>query len=161
MLPVFLKSEKPIIIRIHKTHNDVLQKAFSIFVLHNLYKQMFIRGLQRDITHAIIFDEAHRAAKLKLIPTMAKECRKFGVSFVIASQEVKDFDPSIYNAIANYLVLRLNENDAKTIAKTIAPSDQVNLYTDRIKQMQKYHALFFGEGVQRVRPIKLRTIEAF
>lgn len=151
-------SEKPIIIRIHKTQNDVLQKAFSIFVLHNLYKQMFIRGLQRDITHAIIFDEAHRAAKLKLIPTMAKECRKFGVSFVLASQEIRDFDPSIYNAIANYLVLRLNENDAKTIAKTIAPSDQVNLYTDRVKQMQKYHALFFGEGVQRVRLIKLSSI---
>jgi hypothetical protein len=40
----------------------------------------------------MIFDEAHRAARLKLIPTMAKECRKYGLSFVVASQEAKDFD---------------------------------------------------------------------
>ncbi|MFQ3573662.1 MAG: hypothetical protein SNJ53_03410 [Thermodesulfovibrionales bacterium] len=151
-------SQKPVIIRIHRTQNDVLQKAFSMFVLHNLYKQMFIRGVQKNITHAVVFDEAHRAAKLNLIPTMAKECRKFGVSFVIASQEIRDFDPSIYNAIANYLVLRLNENDARTIARTIAPSEQVNLYTNRVKQMQKYHAFFFGEGIQKVKLIKLRFI---
>ncbi len=151
-------SQKPVIIRIHRTQNDVLQKAFSMFVLHNLYKQMFIRGVQQSITHAVVFDEAHRAAKLNLIPTMAKECRKFGISFVLASQEIKDFDPSIYNAIANYLILRLNENDARTIAKTIAPSDRVNRYTDLIKQMQKYHAIFSCEGIQRSKIIKLRSI---
>ena len=32
----------------------------------------------------MIFDEAHRAAGLKLIPTMAKECRKYGISLVLA-----------------------------------------------------------------------------
>lgn len=151
-----LDINKPALIRIHKTQNEVLQQAFATFVFHNLYQQMFIRGVQRHITHAIIFDEAHRAARLKLIPTMAKECRKYGISFVLASQEVKDFDQSLFNAVANYLVLRLNENDAKIVAKLIAPSDQVNRYADRIKQMQKYHALFFGEAFNRATYIELR-----
>lgn len=78
---------------IHGTQNDALQRAFATFVLHNLYQNMFRRGTQDRITHAIIFDEAHRAAKLKLIPTMVKECRKYGIAFVVASQEAKDFDP--------------------------------------------------------------------
>lgn len=151
-----LDVSKPALIRIHKTQNEVLQQAFATFVLHNLYQQMFIRGVQRSITHAVIFDEAHRAARLKLIPTMAKECRKYGISFVLASQEVKDFDHSLFNAVANYLVLRLNENDAKIVAKLIAPSDQVNRYTDRIKQMPKYHALFFGEALNRATYINLK-----
>ena len=67
--------------------NDYLQRAFATFVLYNLYQTMFRRGTQPRITHAIIFDEAHRAARLKLIPTMVKECRKYGIAFVVASQE--------------------------------------------------------------------------
>jgi DNA helicase HerA-like ATPase len=39
----------------------------------------------------VVFDEAHRAARLRLIPTMAKEHRKYGFSLVLASQEAKDF----------------------------------------------------------------------
>jgi hypothetical protein len=46
---------------------------------------MFRRGIQPRITHAVVFDEAHRAARLALIPTMAKECRKYGISLVLAS----------------------------------------------------------------------------
>ncbi len=56
---------------------------------------MFRRGIQDRIAHAIVFDEAHRAAGLKLIPTMAKECRKYGISLVVVSQEAKDFHASL------------------------------------------------------------------
>ena len=77
---------------------------------------------------------------------MAKECRKYGIAFVLASQEAKDFDPSLFNAVANYLTLRLNETDAKIMAKIMANTDHVNRFTDRIKQMPKYHGFFFGEG---------------
>jgi len=152
-----LDTDKPAIIRIHKTQNEVLQKAFATFVLHNLYQQMFIRHVQQRISHSIIFDEAHRAAKLKLIPTMAKECRKYGIAFVLASQEAKDFDPSLFNAVANYLSLRLNETDAKVMAKIMANSDHVNRFTDRIKQMPKYHAFFFGEGRNKAVFTKLHS----
>ena len=145
-----LDSNKPTLIRIHRTQNEVLQRAFATFVLHNLYQRMFQRGVQKQITHAIIFDEAHRAAKLKLIPGMIKECRKYGIAFVVASQEARDFAPSLFNAIANYLVLRLTESDAKVLAKIMAASDQINRYTDKIKQMPKYHALYFGEGKGKV-----------
>lgn len=55
---------------------------------------MFRRGIQDRITHAVIFDEAHRAAGLKVIPTMAKECRKYGISLIVASQEARDFNVS-------------------------------------------------------------------
>ena len=116
--------EQPTVIRIHRTQSDVLQKAFSSLILYGLYKNMFKRGIQDRITHAVIVDEAHRAAKLTLIPTMAKECRKYGVSLVLASQEAKDFHASVFSAIANYLVMRLNEPDAKALVKNVASSKQ-------------------------------------
>ena len=52
-------SDRPIVIRIHTTQNDALQRAFASLVFYGLYKDMFRRGIQDRITHALIFDEAH------------------------------------------------------------------------------------------------------
>lgn len=144
------KSEQSTVIRIHRTQNDVLQKAFSSLILYGLYKNMFKRGIQDRITHAVIVDEAHRAAKLTLIPTMAKECRKYGVSLILASQEAKDFHASVFSAIANYLVMRLNEPDAKALVKNVASSKQQGAHLDKIKQMERFKALYFSTN--RTRP---------
>jgi DNA phosphorothioation-dependent restriction protein DptH len=143
------ESEQPIVIRIHTTQNDNLQKAFASLVFYSLYKDMFRRGIQDRITHAVVFDEAHRAAGLKLIPTMAKECRKYGISLVLASQEAKDFNASLFSAIANYLVLRLTEADAKALVRNVASSQQERALIDKIKQMDRFKALYFCEGKSR------------
>ena len=150
------QSDQPIVIRIHTTQNDNLQKAFASLVFYGLYKDMFRRGIQSRITHAVVFDEAHRAAKLRLIPTMAKECRKYGISLVLASQEAKDFNISLFSAIANYLVLRLNEVDAKGLVRNVASSDQERALIDKIKQMERFKALYFCEGKKKPSPVSLR-----
>ncbi len=80
---------------------------------------MFRRGRQERITHAVIFDEAHRASRLKLIPTMAKECRKYGLCMIVASQEARDFGAALYSAIANYMVLRVTDQDARVLARNV------------------------------------------
>jgi len=149
------ESEEPIVIRIHTTQNDTLQKAFASLVFYGLYKDMFRRGIQDHITHAVVFDEAHRAARLRLIPTMAKECRKYGISLVLASQEAKDFNVSLFSAIANYLVLRLTEIDAKALVRNVASSDQERALMDRIKQMERFKALYFCEGKKKPSPLAL------
>ena len=147
----------PALVQIHATQNELLQRAFASFVLQNLYQSMFRRGTQERITHAVVFDEAHRAARLKLIPTMAKECRKYGLSLIVASQEVKDFDDSMFTAIASYLTLRTSESDAKKMAKILAPSDKLTLFTDRVKQTQKFRAWFSTEGLRT--PIQIKLLE--
>jgi hypothetical protein len=144
------ESDQPIVIRIHTTQNENLQKAFASLVFYGLYKDMFRRGLQDHITHAVVFDEAHRAAALKLIPTMAKECRKFGISLVVASQEARDFNISLFSAIANYLVLRLTEVDAKALVRNVSNSQQERTLVDKIKQLERFRALYFCEG--KIRP---------
>jgi DNA helicase HerA-like ATPase len=117
---------------------------------------MFRRGTRERITHASIFDEAHRASRLRLIPTMAKECRKYGVSLVLASQEARDFDVSLFSAIANYIVLRLTEADAKVLARNVASSDQERMLVDRIKQMDRFKAFYCCEGQRKPVPVGLQ-----
>ncbi len=150
-------SEQPVVLRIHSTQNDNLQKAFSSLVFYGLYKDMFRRGIQDRITHAVIFDEAHRAARLQLIPTMAKECRKYGISLVLASQEARDFNVSLFSAIANYLVLRLTEADAKVLARNVASSDQERTLIDRIKQLDRFRAYYCSEGIKKPVPVALQS----
>ena len=152
-------SDRPTVVRIHTTQNDALQRSFASLVFYGLYKDMFRRGIQERITHALIFDEAHRAAGLKLIPTMAKECRKYGISLVVASQEARDFDMSLFSAIANYLVLRLTEADAKALVRNVATARQERTLIDRIKQMDRFKALYFCEGRQRPSSVSLRSLD--
>jgi DNA helicase HerA-like ATPase len=141
-----LDSTHPQILRVHVSKSDAVQRAYASFALYSIYQDMFRRGRPDRITHAVIFDEAHRAAKLKLIPTMAKECRKYGLAMIVASQEAKDFDSSLYSAIANYLILRVTDQDARTLARNVAPSEIERRTADRLKTLPKYEALFFSEG---------------
>ena len=104
------------------------------------------RGVQDTLTHAVVFDEAHKASRLQLIPTMAKECRKFGISFVVSSQAATDFDTELYAAVANYLVLRVNEVNAKALAKNVAGAGDAKRVADDLKKLEKYQGWFFSEG---------------
>ncbi len=153
------EGEKPIIIRIHTTQNDNLQRAFAYLIFYGLYKDMFRRGIRERITHALVFDEAHRATRLKLIPTMAKECRKYGISLVLASQEARDFDVSVFSAIANYLIFRSTDADAKFLVRNVANSKQEKVLIDRIKQMEKYKAFYFGESKSQPSHLTLPPVD--
>jgi hypothetical protein len=145
------------IIRIHSTQNESLQNAFSSFVLHNIYQSMFARGEQIRLTHAVVIDEAHRASRLKLLPTLAKECRKYGLLLIIASQEARDFQPSLFSAVGNYLILRVTDQDAKLLASQAGDSGSKSKIADRLKQMPKYHALFFDVDRGKPEYIALRS----
>ncbi|QUW01133.1 ATP-binding protein [Chloracidobacterium sp. MS 40/45] len=144
----------PVVVCLHREQSELIQRAFAMLVFYRLYKDMFRRGLQSRITHAVIFDEAHRAQQLRLIPTMAKECRKYGISLVLASQEARDFHESVFSAIAHQLVLRVNEADAKALARNMATAAEQRTVMDRLKSLPKFHALYFSEG-ESVRHVRL------
>jgi DNA phosphorothioation-dependent restriction protein DptH len=147
------------LIRIHSVANEAMQRASAGFVLYRIYQDMFRRGRASKLTHAIVFDEAHRAGKLKLLPTFAKECRKYGLALIVASQEAKDFDPGLFAATGSYLVLRVTDQDAKVMAKNAAGSDQERALADRLKTMPKYEAMFFSESLRR--PLRIRLSAKF
>jgi hypothetical protein len=116
---------------------------------------MFRRGVQERITHAVIFDEAHRAAKLKLIPRFAKECRKFGLALVLASQGAKDFDGALYEAVGSYLILRVTEADARALARNAGSTVDQQRTSDRLKALEPYNALLFGTTASRPQLVRL------
>ena len=89
---------------------------------------------------------------------MAKECRKYGVSLVLASQEARDFHVSVFSAIANYLVLRLTDADARSLVRNVSSSPRERALIDKIKQMDKFKALYFCEGRNWPYPVNLSPL---
>ena len=79
-------------------------------------------------------------------------------NLVLASQEAKGFNVSLFSAITNYLVLRLNEADAKTLVRNVASSDQERALIDKIKQMEHFKALYFCEGRKKLSLVSLRSL---
>jgi DNA phosphorothioation-dependent restriction protein DptH len=77
------------------------------------------------------------------------------VDRALASQEIKDFNDSMFSAIASYLALRTSEPDARRMAKIFVPSDKLALFTDRIKQTEKYNGWFYSEGMRMPKLITL------
>lgn len=106
---------------------------------------MFRRGVQDRITHSVILDEAHGASRLKPIPTMAKECRKPGVSLVLASQQAKDADTSVISGIANYLVLRSMDADAQFPVRYFFDSFLEKILIDRVNETNVFDPLYIRE----------------
>ena len=136
-------------LRLHETRAMAAQTAFAAFAFYRIYQDMFRRGRPGQLTHAVLFDEAHHASKLSLIPTMAKECRKFGLSLIVASQEASDFAPELFAAIDSTLVLRVTDESARHIAKNKVTADKQREMVDRMKQLPNYEALAFGSQFGR------------
>jgi hypothetical protein len=57
---------------------------------------MFCRGEEKHLRNAVVLDEAHRVARLKLISGMMQECRKYGIPFLLSSQRVEDFNQGFW-----------------------------------------------------------------
>ena len=74
---------------------------------------------------------------------------------MLASQEARDFNVSVFSAIANYLVLRLTDADARSLVRNVSSSQRERALIDKIKQMDKFKALYFCEGKSRPYPVSL------
>lgn len=151
-----LSMRQPAVLSLHESGNENVQRALTMLALHGMYTDMFRRGVQPGLTHAIVVDEAHRASKLKWLVKFAKEGRKFGISLILASQSAADFQAELFSGIASYLLLRMTEQDATHLTKAIASSDRARGYADRLKRLDKYEALLFTEGRSQPDSIRLK-----
>ena len=58
--------------------------------------------------------------------------------------------------IGNYLILRVTETDARVLARMAGASDQERRTADRLKGLERYTGLFFGEGRNRPTTVLLQ-----
>jgi hypothetical protein len=98
---------------------EVVQLAASSFLLRKIYREMFNWPADSTIKVAAILDEAHRFARDKSLPKILKEGRKYGVSVVVASQSVDDFDKNVLVNCGTKIVFKTNFPESKMVAKLL------------------------------------------
>ena len=67
------------VLDLHRLEIEENQRVAASFFLQRLYRDMFGHAEVRQLRNAVVFDEAHRVARLTLIPKMMQECRKYGI----------------------------------------------------------------------------------
>ena len=104
------------VLDLHRLEIEENQRIAASFFLQRLYRDMFSHAEEGRLRNAVVFDEAHRVARLSLIPKMMQECRKYGILFILSSQRVEDFDQGVLDSAGNHLYMRVNHPDARRLA---------------------------------------------
>ena len=145
------------VLDIHDVGTEQNQLAAASFFLHKVYKDMFARGESTNLRQAVIFDEAHRAAKLGLLGTMMQECRKFGIGMVVSSQRNSDFRRQVVETVGSHLILKVNHPDAKLLAPLLTGMEGRDAVLRKLLDLPKFHALFRSEEHQPYAEVRLQA----
>jgi DNA helicase HerA-like ATPase len=118
---------------------------------------MFARSGATRLSNAIVIDEAHRLASLKLIPRIMQECRKYGIMVLLSSQRVDDFQQGVLDGAGSQLCLKVNHPDAKELSKYLVADEAARRDVQaRLMELPRYQALFHTEGYVRPKRVMLR-----
>lgn len=110
---------KGLVIDLHGYKNEKVLRAASSFILRKIYREMFLWAQDSTLKIAVVIDEAHRFAKDKTLPKLMKEGRKYGVSCLVASQNISDFDKEVSGNSGTKIVFRTNFPESKKVAETV------------------------------------------
>ena len=143
------------VLDLHRLDLEENQRIAASFFLQRIYRDMFSRPVADRLRTAVVFDEAHRVARLRLIPKMMQECRKYGIMFIVSSQRAEDFDQGVLDSARNHLYLCLNNPDARRLAAYIGGGTARSELVDKLQTLPKFHALFRSEEHQPFVSIRL------
>lgn len=105
-----------LVIDLHGITNDIVLRAAMSFILRKIYRDMFIWDQDSTLKLAIVIDEAHRFANDTTLPKLMKEGRKYGVSCLVASQSISDFNKDVTGNAGTKIVFRTNFPESKKVA---------------------------------------------
>jgi hypothetical protein len=108
-----------LVIDLHGFKNEKVLRAASSFILRKIYREMFLWPQDSTLKIAVVLDEAHRFAKDKTLPKLMKEGRKYGVSCLVASQSISDFDKEVTGNAGTKIVFRTNFPESKKVAESV------------------------------------------
>jgi DNA helicase HerA-like ATPase len=146
------------VLDLHRIEIEENQRAAASFFLQRLYREMFGRAEVQQLRYAVVFDEAHRVARLTLISKVLQECRKYGILFVLSSQRIEDFNQGVLDSAGNYLYLRVNHPDARRLASYRVAGDGAGDIAQQLQNLDKYDALYRSEDYQTFAHVRLAEL---
>ena len=114
---------------------EAVQMAAGSFILRKIYKEMFTWEQNQTMKLAIVLDEAHRLAKDVTLPKIMKEGRKYGVSVIVASQGLEDFNQAVISNAGTKIAFRCNFPSSRKVGGIMRGPKNVDL-SENIENLQ-------------------------
>lgn len=114
---------------------EAVQMAAGSFILRKIYKEMFTWEQNQTLKLAIVLDEAHRLAKDVTLPKIMKEGRKYGVSVIVASQGLEDFNQAVISNAGTKIAFRCNFPSSRKVGGIMRGPKNVEL-SENIENLQ-------------------------
>jgi hypothetical protein len=118
---------KGLVIDLHGITNEIVLRAAMSFILRKIYREMFLWPQDSTMKLAVVIDEAHRFANDTTLPKLMKEGRKYGISCLVASQSISDFNKEVTGNAGTKIVFRTNFPESKKVADILRGAGKSDL----------------------------------
>jgi len=140
---------KPSVIAMAKLPGDYVKSILSETILRKIAHKMYLTGKKRILNNYIVIDEAHRLYRRSVEPSLVAklmmESRKFGIGFIIITQQPLDIDESIIANAATKISFKIAEpENLDYIAKAFAgfvTDNRYDMVRKAIYYLPNYYAI--------------------
>jgi len=122
-----LDADHGIVVDLSRLNLEEVQRAGASFLMRKVYREMFTWPQDRRMKLAVVLDEAHRVARDVTLPKLMKEGRKYGLSVIVASQNVTDFHRDVLANAGVKVIFRTNYPDSKSVGGFLRSARGVDL----------------------------------
>jgi len=140
---------KPSVIAMANLPGDHVKAILSETLLRKIAHYMYVSGESIGLSHYIVIDEAHRICRRSTEPSLVArlmmESRKYGIGFIIITQQPLDIDEGIIANSALKISFKLSEPEnldymAKTLAGYIS-ENRLEIFKEALYYMPRFYAI--------------------
>jgi len=140
---------KPSVVAMANLPGDHVKAILSETLLRKIAHYMYVSGESMGLSHYIVIDEAHRICRRSTEPSLVArlmmESRKYGIGFIIITQQPLDIDEGIIANSALKISFKLSEPEnldymAKTLAGYIS-ENRLEIFKEALYYMPRFYAV--------------------
>ncbi len=140
------------VIDLSKIPSETSRCIYAEALLRKIYYKISRSNIQ-EAKYFIVIDEAHRLTRRgghepSLLARLVMESRKYGIGFIIITQQPKDLDPSIIGNVSTIISFKLSEpENVEYISKAISGYSEhkrIEAIKKALYYMPPYHIIFKG-----------------
>lgn len=119
--------------------SDDTRNTVALMAIYNIHKYLNSQPHTSATRYAIVIDESHRVIRSKTIVSLSRECRAYGVSLVLSSQNPLDFPLEVSSSLSTKII-HGNGTDRKNIQAIKGLLNLPASTDETLAQLQKFEA---------------------
>ncbi|MDB9788950.1 hypothetical protein OAB86_00465 [Gammaproteobacteria bacterium] len=131
--------ENSYVIGLEEGLSDLTRNTVALMAIYNIHKYLNSQPHTSVTKYAIVIDESHRVISSKTIVSLSRECRAYGVSLVLSSQNPFDFPLEVSSSLSTKII-HGNGTDRKNIQSIKALLNLPASADDTLAQLQRFEA---------------------